>query len=115
MKWVRLSERHPETTDWKHFRIKRGNEYMPVCGSFDCWEEDAVEWLDESEPETIMDINNEALADLRNKMSPALNLATIIKAKGWEYMPELNKIRAMRLLRSEARKVIKVIKEITKT
>lgn len=38
-----------------------------------------VEWLDESAPESLADIEGDLLADLRNKMSPPLNLCNMLE------------------------------------
>jgi hypothetical protein len=116
MKWIKLSEREPEIFDLTHYRIKRVNTYGNILNTYipvfwynaRFYQPHMVEWLDESEPETLADINDEVLADLRNKMSLVLNFARTVIAERRSRSNSINYIV------KDGNKVIDMVYEITK-
>lgn len=68
-----------------------------------------VEWLDESAPESLMDIDGDLLADLRNKMSPPLNLCNMLEQAD---NPVFNSEGMNALLEDERKRVKKIIYQI---
>jgi hypothetical protein len=124
MKWINAAKRKPQ--DWRKVKVRHttptkrdltNSDFCLLKEGLGVWtaalETDVFhpfnefEWLDEAAPSSIYDIDEELLADLRNKLTPAYNLAQMVLAE------DLKDSCALPLIKREALKVIKEIDKLT--
>lgn len=123
MRWVKAADRLPEFAGrnnkvvirtngdvaygFKNFNDENPKIYYEDAGKSYLGNE-GIEWLDESSPSTLADINDDLLADLRNKLSPMLNLAQMVVVECTHCERHIDNI-----MLNEAKRVIDIINIIT--